>query len=155
MVGDRKLRTVLESLPLTTREGPFHRYVLHRYVASALERRTPLHILTGEWSRRTGGRFNYPQLYRAVYLATDARTAQVEAERIHAPYVHVPVSGRLQKVLDLTQPGVLRALQTSDEELGGDWRMLNAHGLEASSQRLGQAALEVVDPDGILHERIP
>jgi RES domain-containing protein len=189
MLEDQQLRRVLESLPLTVREGPFHRYVLHRYVALAVERRTPLHILSGEWSRTTGGRFNYPQLYRVAYLATDARTAQVEAERIQAPYVHVPISGRLQGVLDLTQPDVLRALETSDEELSGDWRVLNARGIEAPSQRLGYAArvserveavlyrstvwpagtclavfperlapgssLEVVDPDEILHERIP
>lgn len=80
-------------------------------------------------------------------------------------------------------------LATSAEELGADWRTLNARGIEAPSQRLGHAAymshrvdaityrsivwpagvclavfperlasrscLEVVDPDGILRERIP
>lgn len=156
MLEDRQLRKVLASLPLAPREGPFHRYVLHRYVALALERRMPL---------------------------------QVEAERIEAPYVHVPVGGRLQRVLDLTQPDVLRALETSEDELGRNWRMSNARGTEATSQRLGHAAyvsdrveavayrsimwpagtclaifprrlasgssLEVVDPDGILRERIP
>lgn len=102
MLDDRRLRPVLESVPLTSRHGPFHRYVMHRYVALALERRAPLHILTGEWARRTGGRFNYPGLCRTAYVAADATTAQAEAERILAPYVHIPVAGVLQKVLDLT-----------------------------------------------------
>lgn len=91
MLEDRELGTVLGSVPLAPRVGPFHRYVLHRHVARALERGTPLHILSGESSRRTGGRFNYPQLHPTLYLALDARTAEIEAERIQAPYVHVPV----------------------------------------------------------------
>ena len=140
MLDDRRLRPVLESVPLTSREGPFHRYVLHRYVALAAERRTPLHILTGEWSRRTGGRFNYPGLFRTAYVAGDERTAQAEAERIIAPYVHVPIRGALQKVLDLTRTDVLERLGTSEDQLGGAWRILNAKGGEAPSQRLGHAA---------------
>lgn len=189
MLEDRELGRVLGSARLTRREGPFHRYVLHRYVAWALERGTPLHILTGEPSRQTGGRFNYSRLHAAVYLAVDAQTARVEAERIEAPYVHVPVHGTLQRVLDLTRPDILRALATSEDELGRDWRSLNARGIEAPSQRLGHAAytsgrieavayrstvwpagiclavfperlapgsyLEIIDPDGILGERIP
>jgi len=140
MLDDRRLRPVLESVPLTSRQGPFHRYVMHRYVALALEHRAPLHILTGEWARRTGGRFNYPGLYRTTYVAADAKTAQAEAERILAPYVHVPVAGALRKVLDLTRVDVLDALVTSSDELGRDWRMVNARGGEAPSQRLGNAA---------------
>ena len=140
MLDDRRLRPVLESVSLTSRQGPFHRYILHRYVALALEGRTPLHILTGEWSRRTGGRFNYPGLFRTAYVAADAKTAQAEAERIPAPYVHVPVRGALQNILDVTRTDVLERLGTSENELGGDWRLLNARGGEAASQRLGHAA---------------
>jgi RES domain-containing protein len=140
MLDDRRLGPVLESVPLTSREGPFHRYVLHRYVALAVERRAPLHILTGEWARRTGGRFNYPGLFRVAYVAGDAETAQAEAERITAPYVHVPVRGALGSVLDLTRADVLGKLEASEAGLGRDWRMLNARGGEAPGQRLGHAA---------------
>lgn len=140
MLEDRDLGKVLAALPTAPREGPFHRYVLHRYVAQALERGAPLHILSGEWSLKMGGRFNYPHLYPTVYLALDETTARVEAERIPAPYVHIPIAGRLQSVLDLTQLDVLHALGTSHEELGRDWRLLNLRGIEAPSQRLGYAS---------------
>lgn len=141
MLEERQLGEVLAALALRALEGPFHRSVLHRHIAQAIERRAALHILSGEWSRRTGGRFNYP------------------------------------------------TLETSQNELGEDWRLLNFLGVQAPSQRLGHAAymsgrveaiayrstvwpaglclavfperlaprsyLEIIDPDGILSERIP
>jgi len=111
MLGDRQLREILEA-----------------------------RILSGEWSRRTGGRFNYPSEYRVAYLAQDPVTAQAEAEQIQAPYVHLPVRGTLERVLDLTRHDLLETLETSAEELGQEWRLLNFRGIEAPSQRLGHAA---------------
>jgi hypothetical protein len=86
----------------------------------ALQHRDPLHILSGEWSRWTGGRLNYPNLYRVVYLATDAKTAQVEAERIEAPYVVRDEAARalwaeLYPGLSEGQPGMLGAILSRAE----------------------------------------
>lgn len=140
MLEGRDLQEALDAVHLTPLQGPFHRYVLHRYIVLALQQGGPLHILSGEWSLKTGGRFNYPGRNRTTYLATTARTAQVEAERVQAPYVHLPIKGKLQHVLDVTNPGVTALLHILPGELTENWRMLNARGQEAPTQRLGHAA---------------
>jgi RES domain-containing protein len=140
MLEERRLARALQAVALVPRKGVFHRYVLHRWVAQARERGAPAHILSGYWSRRTGGRFNPPNEHRTVYVALDPLTAQVEGEQIEAPYVHVPIRGRLSRVLDLTRAEVLEQLGTSADELAREWRLANAHGVVTPSQRLGRSA---------------
>ena len=99
MLEGEELSAALNAVEVVPLVGPFHRYVQHAFVARALRDSLPLHILSGEWSHRTGGRSNFPGRYRMTYLALDETTARVEAEqRIEAPFVHVPIDGHLQHV---------------------------------------------------------
>lgn len=140
MLGGVELLHVLNAAPLTPLAGPFHRYVRHTFIASALSTGTPLHILTGEWARRNGGRFNFPDRFRTTYLALDEVTARIEAERVLAPFVHLPIAGSLQRVLRLDDPAIAKLLQLSLPEIQADWRFPNARGIEVPTQRLGHAA---------------
>lgn len=141
MLEGEELSDVLNAVEVVPLVGPFHRYVQHVFVAWALRDNFPLHILSGEWSRRTGGRFNFPGRYPTTYLALDEATARVEAEqRIEAPFVHVPIDGHLQHVLDLSDPPIAKLLQLTSGELNAEFRMLNATAVrEAPTQRLGLA----------------
>lgn len=142
MLEGQDLRDALDSIRLIEHPGPFHRYVQHRFIALALAAGAPLHVLSGEWARKTGGRFNYPHRHRTTYLAADAATASAEGERTDnpaRPYVHIPIRGRLQRVLDLTDMRVRERLEVSIAQLTAEWRLLNAKGQEASSQRLGRS----------------
>jgi RES domain-containing protein len=108
----------------------------------ALSSGSPLHILSGLPTKTAGGRFNFPNRFRTTYLALDPITAQIEAERITAPYIHVPVVGDLQRVLRLDAPAVTAVLRLTPAELHADWRIPNAHGVETITQQLGHAAYE-------------
>lgn len=172
-------------VPLT---GTLHRYVRNSFISLAISKGTEPHILSGEWARRTGGRFNFPDRYNATYMALDAETARVEAERIVAPFIHVPIATRLQRVLRLDDPATRRLLEVSEADLQVEWRTANARGIEVPTQELGNMAqatgqiealtypstvkpdgicigvfprrllhdsyLELVDPDGVVRERI-
>lgn len=140
MLGGGKLLHALNAAPLKQLPGPFHRYVLHRFIALALSMGAQLHILSGEWARKNGGRFNFPNRYRTTYLALDPVTALAEAERVPAPFVHLPIAGTLQHVLHLDDPGITELLQLSPAELQAEWRFPNARGVEVPTQRLGHAA---------------
>jgi len=117
----------------------------------ALSAGTPLHILSGEWACKTGGRFNFPNRYRTTYLALDPVTARVEAERIVAPFVHFPIAGALQHVLNLGDPDITGLLQLSPAELQADWRFANAKGVETPTQQLGHAAYDERQIEGIAY----
>lgn len=140
MLGGAELLDALNTAPLRPLMGPFHRYVLHKFIALVLPTGAPLHILTGEWARKNGGRFNFPNRYSTTYLALDPATARIEAERILAPFIHLPIAGTLQHVLRLDDQGITRLLQLSPPELQAEWHFPNARGVEVPTQRLGHAA---------------
>jgi RES domain-containing protein len=143
MLGGAELRDALTVAPLTPLVATLHRYVRHSFIALALSKGAALHIVTGEWARRTGGRLNFPNRHRTAYLALDPVTALVEAERIVAPFVHVPIEGRLQHVLRLDDPGISGLLHLSPVELQAEWRIPNARDVEVPTQRLGNIAYAV------------
>jgi hypothetical protein len=60
------------------------------------------------------------------------------------------VRGRLQKVLDLTDAGVLATLKTTEEELTGPWIMGQVQGGEAPTQILGRVVHAVRRIEAIL-----
>jgi|ERR1041384_3754978 RES domain-containing protein len=151
MLGGGELVAAINVAPLTALAGPYHRYVLHRYIALALSSGSPLHILSGVPARTAGGRFNLPGRFLTTYLALDAITAQVEAERITAPFVHVPVAGDLQAVLRLDDPRVTALLHLTPAELHADWRFPNARGLETTTQKLGHAVYASGRIEGVVY----
>jgi RES domain-containing protein len=112
MLGGPELAEAVNTLPLEPVTGIFHRYVKHLFVAESLAKGTELHIVTGEWARKSGGRFNFPNQYRVSYLALDGETASAEAERgLAAPFIHVFVSGSIRNVLRLDDGTVRSALE--------------------------------------------
>ena len=187
LVGE-DLLAALRSAAVVPLAGTLHRYVRNSFISLAISKRTEPHVLSGEWARRTGGRFNFPDRYNATYLALEAETARVEAERIVAPFIHVPIATRLQHVLRLDDPATRRLLGMSEADIRVEWRTANARGIEVPTQELGNVAqatgriealtypstikpdgicvgvfpgrllpgsyLELVDPDGIVRERI-
>jgi len=166
MLGRRDLLRSLETVAVVPLVGPFHRYVLQKYILDAVKNGRPLHVFSGEYSLQDGGRFNYPNRHRTAYVARDETTARIEGERIPAPYVHFPIAGRLQRVLDLGDPAVTTKLQVSAGDLGADWRLLNDRGQESPTQRLGYAVYEfaqieaiafpsTVNPDGVCLAVLP
>lgn len=66
------------------------------------------------------------------------------------PYVHFVVRGRLQKVLDLTDAGVLATLKTTEGEVTGPWIMGQVQGDEAPTQILGRVVHAIGRIEAIL-----
>jgi len=106
-------------------------------------------FLAGLGAKLVGGRFTPRGAFETLYVATTAETARIEAEaRITAsgvsrapsqPYVHFVVRGRMKRVLDLTNPLIIRALETTLEELAAPWVPAQASGGESATQTLGRA----------------
>jgi RES domain-containing protein len=140
MLGGAELLAAVSGAALTPLTGVLHRYVRNSFIALARSKGTALHILSGEWARKTGGRLNFPNRYRTAYMALDPVTARVEAERIVAPYVHVPIVANLQHVLRVDDPAITRLLELSPSELRVEWRTANARGIEVHTQRLGNVS---------------
>ena len=105
-------------------------------------------------SRTSGGRFTPKGDFETVYLAEDPITAFAEAWLVlqhpnvspltlHVPpLVHIAVDAVLLSVLDVTDASVQTALATTRQELSGDWRSIQAQGLEAPTQTLGRICYE-------------
>ncbi|HUB27149.1 MAG TPA: RES family NAD+ phosphorylase [Tepidisphaeraceae bacterium] len=110
-------------------------------------------LLTGEGSRKVGGRWNRPRDFAIVYLAQTVEGAIAEALGLpgvfgfdpdsRLPLTLVAVEARLDVVLDLTAPAVRRVLAATIKTMVGcDWRNENASGREAITQALGRAAFD-------------
>lgn len=98
---------------------------------------------SGAGARQAGGRFNPPQSFPVLYLASSVETAAAELRR-QAETVGVTLGDALPRevfqyrltltsVLDLTQPDVLRVLDVTAEEILADDRQV--------SRAIGEAAL--------------
>lgn len=110
-------------------------------------------LLTGEGSKRHGGRWN-PMGITVVYAALTRETAMAET-LAHCRYYGIPLEDAmprtflamavsLQAVLDFRQGVVRQRLQVSlDRIVQVDWRKEVREGLEPITQALGRAALEV------------
>ena len=108
-------------------------------------------LLTGEGSRKYGGRWNAPGSLSVVYLAQSIEGAIAETlgmashygfnPAARLPLTLVAVEAILGAVLDLTDAQVRKALGTTLSAMGKcDWRGENAAGREAMTQALGRAA---------------
>lgn len=147
-------------MPLVGIEGPFHRFVDLWFLHQRLAGGAGAEVLTGLGAKMFGGRFTPRGAFETLYVARSAETARLEAEsRITAsgvvdapskPYVHFVVRGRLQKVLDLTDAGVLAALKTTEDEMTGPWVVGQVRGDEAPTQLLGRMVHAVGRIEAIL-----
>jgi RES domain-containing protein len=110
-------------------------------------------LLTGEGSRKHGGRWNRPASFATVYSAFSDATALAEAKAHFLyygldptdalPRTIVAVDVTLAKVLDLTHGAVRKTLGVSATRMrGDDWRKLNRHGAESLTQAIGRAGYE-------------
>jgi RES domain-containing protein len=128
------------------------------YVETAFRSSTPQNanesdLLTGEGSRRNGGRRN-PVRVAAVYASLTPETAMAETLAHHRyygiavadamPRTFVALAINLQAVLDLRLGTVRRRIQVSlDRVLTVDWRKEVQAGREPITQTIGRAASEV------------
>ena len=110
-------------------------------------------LLTGEGSRRYGGRWNPPASFATVYAAFADTTALAEAKANHRyygldpgdalPRTIVALEIRLAKILDLTDGSVCKSLGVSATRMrNDDWRMGNRRGDESLTQAIGRAAYQ-------------
>lgn len=107
----------------------------------------PKDVLSGDGARWRGGRWNAPGL-ATLYGSTTDTTALEECKandryygvETKSPRLLVAIEARLNRVLDLTNPDIRRALDLTLTELAAeDWRKLLAAGKESFTQTLGRA----------------
>jgi RES domain-containing protein len=108
-------------------------------------------MLTGAGSMKSGGRFNAPGSFPAVYGSTTPELAMIESlayqrragvpiERA-LPLVFKAIRVELQRSLDLTDAAVLAALNlTADQLREEEWWTARARGEESLTQAVGRAA---------------
>ena len=117
-------------------------------------------LLTGVGSKQSGGRWNPPGLFRAVYLSLGVDTAVAEflGQFAHyglqaaelTPFVVAGVEVRLSRVLDLSSAATRRKLRLTLVELQqDDWRAAQDAGDESLTQAVGRIAFEA-EFDGLL-----
>lgn len=110
-------------------------------------------LLTGEGSRKHGGRWNPPSSFATVYAAFSDGTALAEAKANHLyygmdpadalPRTIVTVDVKLAKILDLTNGMVRKTLGVSATRMrNDDWRKLNRSGDESLTQAIGRAVYD-------------
>ncbi len=113
---------------------------------------TEMDLLTGEGSRKFGGRWNPPGL-AAIYASLTPETAMAETlaqaryygwpEHAVMPRTFVAISFNLKRVLDLTDGDIRRRLAVSRKRLlQTNWRAEMDAGNVPLTQLLGRAASE-------------
>jgi RES domain-containing protein len=111
-------------------------------------------LLTGEGSRKYGGRWNAPGAFAVVYLAESLEGAVAETLGLvgrygldaaaRLPLTLVAVDAVLLTVLDLTDARVRRMIGvTVAAMVNCEWRAENRAGREALTQALARAAFEL------------
>jgi RES domain-containing protein len=107
-------------------------------------------VLSGKGAAWRGGRWNPPGL-PTIYGSTTDTTALEECKAndryygvvTKSPRLLIAIEVQLTRVLDLTDPGVRRALDLTVAELAAeDWRKLSAAGKESFTQVLGRVVAE-------------
>lgn len=107
-------------------------------------------VLSGEGARKHGGRWNPPGL-ATLYGSTTDTTALEECKAndryygvtTKSPRLLAAIEAQLTRVLDLTNPGLRRALDFTLTELAAeDWCKLLAAGKESLTQVLGRTVAD-------------
>jgi RES domain-containing protein len=149
MKPDQELQRILAKIKPRTETTTTFRCVAWKYQAS---------MLSAIGSYKTGGRFNPPSTFEALYLADTPNTAMLEVgmlvqtnERLIGvptrPMGVLSIDCRLERVLDLTDPNMQEALGTNPQELSGNWLVMQRSRQTPPTQRLGRAihALESIE----------
>jgi len=107
-------------------------------------------LITGEGSRKAGGRWNPKGSFPTLYFSLDPETALAEALAQHrsqnmpdieaTPLVLTGCRVDVQSILDLTNPGIRRLLSVTMRQLCQPWRPLQHAGQEALTQAIGRLA---------------
>jgi RES domain-containing protein len=132
--------------------------LLYRFTSIKYASRTDL--LSGEGSKKCGGRWNPLGGFKTVYGSTMAETALEESFAHHRRYgipvqtalprVLVAVQAHLSKILDLTRGDVRRHLAISTTRMvAEDWQSEQDQGREALTQAIGRMAF-VAGLEGLL-----
>jgi RES domain-containing protein len=110
-------------------------------------------LLSGEGTKRFGGRWTPPASFATVHASLDVNTAVSEnlgmqglygvAVDARLPIVLVAIDVQLQQLLNLTHESVLAEMNlTRRRLLRGSWRNTMQKGYEALTQALGRCAFE-------------
>ena len=124
---------------------------LYRACAMSYAKRND--VISGEGSKKYGGRWNPPGLFSVAYASFSPNVALNEALGTHKhlqiepidrlPLVIVALQCKLQAVLDLTDASNLRRSRLSWRKIfDEDWEALQAVGLQSISQRIGRVVFE-------------
>jgi len=133
MLPLRQLAAALGTVKLASAQGPWSRAVGYQYLLRPPPGLTgPPQPLWGGAAKLAGARFTPKGGFDSIYLAQDPITAFIEVSALvmlpggpapvrSAPWVIVSVDGRLSHLLDLTDPAMLTALGTTEQEMTGTW----------------------------------
>ena len=144
MLTGSKLSEALANLPVEPESGVAYRIIHAKYAGSAL---------SSIGSLKFGGRYNPPQTFEALYLASNPITALQEVNAVvqtdsrllgvkGPPRILLSVDYELQAILNICNPKNQSVLDTSLSELITPWRSINAQGIVAQTQILGTAAYD-------------
>ncbi len=144
MLPPARLAKTLAKVPLTSAHGPWTRSIGFQHLVGA--RSQPL---WGGASKIKGARFTPPRSFDSIYIANDPITALTEVWTLvmlpsaplpvlSHPLVIISLEGILHCLLDLTDPAILTALDTTIQEVTGPWTT----SLNPPTQALGQAAYD-------------
>lgn len=145
MLTGKKLSEALASLPVQQETGVIYRIIHAKYSGSAL---------SSIGSLKFGGRYNPPQTFEALYLASDPVTALQEVNAIiqtergllgvkGPPRILLSVDYGLQAILDICNPNTQSVLETTLSELIFPWRPINAQRQLAPTQIFGTAVYDL------------
>lgn len=142
MLPDRELGVALAQQPGRPAIGTAYRVIPARFYLTAL---------STVGSRQRGGRYNPKGQLEALYLSESPVVALQEVEAIQrtsrelvgltfGPKTLLSVTYRLDRVLNLTDPDVQKALATDRTELTAPWLLSQSASGNVPTQRLGLAA---------------
>jgi RES domain-containing protein len=108
-------------------------------------------LITGAGAKKSGGRWNSPESFHAVYASLDFDTAAAEAvahnrrfripDHRTLPRLFVALEVHLTRALDLRQGAVRSILRVSaDRLLAEEWWKMSKRGKEALTQAIGRLA---------------
>jgi len=162
MLSPQELQKLLPTIPRISVSGPWTRALAHKYTVLPPPDSAPGTLPDPLWSggaSKRGSRFTPKEGFESIYLAADPITALMEVSFVFQnpnaapftmatpPWVIFAVDGVVTETLDLCDASIQSTLNTSMQELTGDWSysqalFLNNQGAPPPTQVLGQVAYD-------------